>query len=313
MDLHAAQSQAWRGREMEYGEDGSLSADEGLELSESGIESELSEGPENQPALPMQYGQFFNPIERRGGYYEEGKRGPGSMPIEEEAEDETAGGGTPEGELERLKSFQSRQREDSMAGEQLTGAPSARLRNVKPEPPSTRQLVSQVVGRGQTAGSGGPGKMDEIGMALKLLSSQVSSKLQADQRRKQYEDFKEKIESLKRGKQAFKNLLDTGQIGAGESGVTLLTIWAEWNIDLINKHVANGKIPFFEQKPSTGSLPLEKTISQVKDGITILADILIPISFFATLIIPLTITALIIVSFFGTFLKLADFFGIKLF
>lgn len=306
MDLHAAQSQAWRGREIEYGEDGSLSAGEGLELSESGLESELAEGPENQPVLPMQ-------IERRGGYYKEGERGPGSMPIEEEAEDEMIGGGTPESELEKLMSFQSRQRQTSMAGEQLTGAPSARTRGVKPEPPSTRQLASQSAGQRGTAGkSGGPGKMDEIGMALKLLSSQVSSKLQADQRLKQYEDFKEKIESLKRGKQAFKNLLDVGEIGAGESGMTILTLWAEWNIDLINKHIAGGKIPFFEQKPSTGSLPLEKTISQVKDGITILADILIPVSLIATLIIPLTMTALIIISFFGVFLKLADLFGVKL-
>ncbi|MFA6100005.1 MAG: hypothetical protein WC750_03965 [Patescibacteria group bacterium] len=311
MDLHAAQNEAWRGRAMERGDEEAMATEEGLELSGSGLESELAEGMEEGLTPSMAYGQFFNPLAQQGGYYPQAERGPGTMAMEEEIEDETAGGGTPESDIDRLRSFQAIQRRDTVAGEQLTGAPSSRLRNVKPEPPSTRQLVSQA-GRGQAAGSGGPGKMDEIGFALKLLSNQVSSKLKADQATKQIEDFKAKIESLKRGKQAFKNLLDIGEIGSSESGVSLLTLWVEWNIDLINKHVADGKIPFFEQKPSAGSLPLEKTISNVKDGVIIFADILLPISAIAFMAIPLTVTALIVASFFGTFLQLANYFGISI-
>ena len=127
-------------------------------------------------------------------------------------------------------------------------------------------------------------------MALKLLSTQVQRKMQQDQRASQINEFKAKIESLQRAKQTFKNLIDLGEILASESGVTILTLWLEWNVDLINKRVASGKLPWFEQKPPENATSLEKITSWTKDGITVLADILIPlgvmISVFLTILIP---------------------------
>lgn len=143
---------------------------------------------------------------------------------------------------------------------------------------------------------GPPGKKGETSTALKLLSSQIQKKMQQDERLKQIQAFKEKIESLGRAKQTFKNLIDLGEILASESGVTILTLWLEWNVDLINKRVANGSLPWFEKKPPESATSLEKTLSSVKDGVTILADILVPLSAVIALLVSILIPAILITT-----------------
>ena len=310
MDLHAAQSEAWRGRESKYE---GLPSEEGLGLSGSGFESELSGPEEGGPALPVQFGQFYNPLDRRQpSIYAPEYLSPGSMatgPDEQELEEE---GGTQESDVERLSHFQADQRQAMLAEEQLTGVPSA---------PGRQSRLAEA-GRNKEAGSSTrtvdsktdqkQGKVDEIGRTLKLLSNQAGQRMEGEKRQRQIQDIKDRIEKLKKAKQTFKNLFDAGEIGASESIVPIFTLWAEWNIDLINKHIADGKIPMFEQKPGEGALPFEKSLSQVKDGITVLADILIPVSMLATVILPLTIVALIVVSMFGLFLNIMNAFGVSI-
>jgi hypothetical protein len=310
MDLHAAQREDWRGREQAYE---GLSADEGLELSDSGLESEMG-GPEIGPTPPIQFGQLYDPLDkRRPAIFAPEYLGPGSMATEPEEDLEKGGGEMESDEIEKLSQFESDQRQSALTEEQFIGgqaAPGRQTRTATAGKEPTSQ-ISKKSAR-QTRQVQAPGKLDEIGMSLKLLSNQANLRL-GQEKQRQVQEFKDKLEKLKKAKQTFKNLFDAGEIGASESILPIFTLWAEWNIDLINKHVANGKIPLFEQKPGPGALPLEKTLSQVKDGITILADILIPVSLIASLVVPLTIVALIVGSMFGTFLQIAKLFGMSIF
>ncbi|MHB8830907.1 MAG: hypothetical protein ACYC44_02245 [Patescibacteria group bacterium] len=289
---------------------------EGLALSGGGLESELGEGAGGEPSLPVQFGQFYNPLERRRpAIFAPQYLGPGSMAMEpEELETEETEGGTPQGEIEQLQSFQAEQQKANLAAEQLTGAPTV------PSALGSTRAGAAVSGgaarRGPTQGAGQAGGQGEasqiLSRAVQLRGQQMQAASAQQSQMQQIESLKASIESIKRAKQAFKNLIDTGEIAGSESGVTLLTLWGEWNIDLINKHIANGKIPYFEQKPSEGALQLEKTISNVKDGITIFADIVVPISILASMILPLIFVAIIVLSSFKVIMAISNFFGITL-
>lgn len=288
---------------------------EGLGLSKGGETSELSEGTGEGPSLPA-FGQFYDPFKyRRPAIFVPQYLGPGSMAMEpEELETEETEGGTPEGDIERLQSFQAEQQQANLASEQLTGAPT--------EGPAPSQYPQRGAwagasqrGPAPTRGGGaysGSDTVKQLSTALQLKGQQMQLARVGQAQFEKVESLKASLESIQRAKRAFKNLLDVGEIAGSESGMTLLTLWGEWNIDLINKHVAGGKIPFFEQKPSQGALPLEKTISQVKDGITIFADIVIPISIIVSMVLPLIFTAIIVLSSFKVIMAMADFFGIKL-
>ncbi|MDD5438048.1 MAG: hypothetical protein PHC70_02800 [Patescibacteria group bacterium] len=310
MDLHAAQNEAWRERARNYE---GLPEEEGLGLSSSGFESELGGSEEGTPALPVQFGQFYNPLEqRRPSMSEPEYLGPGSMATEPEDEEIEEEGGTPASDVEMLSQFQAKQKQAALAEEQLTGAPSAMGAQSRQAQAGKTQEQPEASKAKRPSETGAPGKTDEVSMALKLLSNQANQRLQGQQMQQKVQDFKDRLEKLNKAKQTFKNLFDVGEIGASESIVPIFTLWAEWNIDLINKHVADGKIPMFEQKPGEGALPFEKTLSQVKDGITILADILIPVSVISSLMLPLVLVALIVVSMFGVFLSIVNAFNIHL-
>ena len=289
---------------------------EGLALSGGGLESELGQGAGEGPALPVQFGQFYNPLERRQpAIFAPQYLGPGSIAMEPEEAEMEEEGGTPEGEIEQLQSFQAEQQQANLAAEQLTGSPTvpsvtgpARAGVAAPGVGAARRGPAQ--GAGQAGGQGETSQI--LSRAMQLRGQQMQAASAQQSQMQQIESLKASIESIKRAKQAFKNLIDTGEIAGSESGVTLLTLWGEWNIDLINKHIAGGKIPYFEQKPSEGALPLEKTISNVKDGITIFADIVVPISILASMILPLIFVAIIVLSSFKVIMAISNFFGITL-
>ncbi|MDD2785868.1 MAG: hypothetical protein PHS79_03160 [Patescibacteria group bacterium] len=294
MSLNAAQSEARR-------EQGGTGPKEGLGLSSGGLESELDENRSSSPDASMQTEQMYDPLTQRGSTFGQTQdRSPGSMVIEPTEELETRGGGRPESELERLKNFQSAQRQSSLASEQLTGEPGMAAKASKavsgPEGSSVQRVAQPAKyasGVVAAAADTKAGTGSDLASALFMRAKQMQAQNQQNQIN-QLEQAKNAFESLKRGKQSFKNLIDAAQMAASGSWVTLVTLLAEWNLDIINKHVADSRIPYLEKKPSPGSTGLEKTISNVKDGVVIFADIVLSISCLAASMIPLVIITLII-------------------
>ncbi|MFA6161224.1 MAG: hypothetical protein WCT54_03910 [Patescibacteria group bacterium] len=294
MNLNAAQSEARR-------EQGGTGPKEGLGLSSGGLESELDENRSSSPAASMQTEQIYDPLTQRGSTFGQTQdRSPGSMVIEPTEELETQGGGRPESELERLKNFQSAQRQSSFASEQLTGEPGMAAKASKavsgPEGSSVQRVAQpakSASGVVSAAANTKTGTGSDLASALFMRAKQMQAQNQQNQIN-QLEQAKNAFESLKRGKQSFKNLIDAAQMAASGSWVTLVTLLAEWNLDIINKHVADSRIPGLEKKPSPGSTSLDKTISNVKDGVVIFADIVLSISCLAASMIPLVIITLIV-------------------
>jgi hypothetical protein len=273
---------------------------EGLDLSYGGMEEAMGGAAGGGPSLPVQFGQFYDPMAARRTMATPQYLGPGSMATEPTAGEEDEQGGTRRSDFEQAADFSAQQQRSSLAAEQLTGAPTTPQAGAG-RPGAAARPSARTAGSGAAAGrpSGQPGKGQEMGMALKLLSAQVQHKMQQDQRTSQINEFKAKIESLQRAKQTFKNLIDLGEILASESGVTILTLWLEWNVDLINKRVANGSLPWFEKKPPENATSLEKITSWTKDGITILADILIPLGIMMSVFFTILIPAVLMTTILG--------------
>ncbi len=286
---------------------------EGFNLSTGGLETGLSEGDFMTSAIPTQDAFLYNPLRTYNQPSVYAQRAPGAAYETEENEDEyMSAGGEVQSDLERLSALEaSKQKSRALTG-QLLG-PDA---GIGMEPKAVKQSAPSLQAEEFMPGEREQAWPKEIPRLMRLEAARGSKIQKIAQARQKITELKDQFESAKKAVQQFRDLKNVGELLASVSGWTLLALWLEWNLDLINKRIANNSIPFLEKGPGPNASPWEKGKHSVKDGVTLFANIFIPISALASFLMPLIITAIITLSALGAvgvaFLGIANFFGISI-
>lgn len=306
--MNLAAGQAMAGRQST-----AARAPEGLNLSTGGLETGLSEEGFMTSAIPTQDAFLYDPLKAYSQPSVYAQRAPGAAYETEENEDEyMSAGGEVTSDLERLSSLEAGKQKSRALTSQLLGSDAG----IGMEPKAVKQETPSL-----QAEEFGPGEREsawpkEIPRLMRLEAARGSKIQKITQARQKISELKDQFESAKKAVQQFRDLKNVGELLAGVSGWTLLALWLEWNLDIINKRIANNSIPLLEKRPGPDASAWEKGKHSVKDGVTIFADIFIPISALASFLMPLIITAIITLSALGAagaaFLGVADFFGISI-
>lgn len=306
--MNLAAGQAMAGRQAT-----AARAPEGLSLSTGGLETGLAEGGFMTSAIPTQDEFLYDPLRAYNQPSVYTQRAPGAAYETAETEDEYMGaGGEVASDLERLSSLEAGKQKSRALTSQLLGSEAG----IGMEPKAVKQDASSLQAQKFAPGEREAAWPKEIPRLMRLEAARGSKVQKLAQARQKITELKDQFESAKKAVQQFRDLKNVGELLAGVSGWTLLALWLEWNLDLINKRIANNAIPLLEKSPSPDAPPWEKGKHTVKDGVTVFANIFIPISALTSFLMPLIITAIITLSALGAvgaaFLTVANFFGISI-
>ncbi len=161
--------------------------------------------------------------------------------------------------------------------------------------PSQKSSPSQ---RG--SGRAGGDKLDQAEQVASLLKMQKAQ--QAVRKVQELQEVRQRLQRISKAAKTFWNLIKTGELAAGMSVVTLITLWAHLNIQMLNKLI---------KRTTDTEVPLIGTTYWFEDILIICFDCMVGISACtASPCFILFIAAILIAAAaFGVFEAL-DFFGI---